>query len=311
VASLADEVRAGLGARPKRLPCRFLYDEEGSLLFEAICELPEYYPTRAERQILEARADEIAALFPERISLVELGSGSASKTRLLIDALLRRHGALRYVPVDISRSILEESARSLLESYAGLEVRAIASEYEEGLRHLRGDADRPRLVAWLGSNVGNFERSEAAAFLGNVRDCMAARDRLLLGVDLRKDPAVLERAYDDARGVTARFNKNLLARINRDLGGRFDLAAFAHRARWNESEGRMEMHLVSLRAQEVRIDALDLTVGFAAGEAIHTESSYKYAPREIDALADDAKLAVVRRWLDPAARFSLNLLAPL
>jgi len=309
-AAFAQDVAEGLTAKPKWLPCRYFYDAEGSRLFEAICELPEYYLTRAEREILSQRADAIAALFPSPIHLVELGSGSSVKTRLLIEAFLRRHGTLRYLPVDISPTILEESAQALRRDYPLLEITAIAAEYAEGLRRLASGQDRPRLILWLGSNVGNFERPEAAAFLARVRAAMAPDDRLLIGVDLRKDPALLESAYDDAQGVTARFNRNLLARINRELGGSFDLAGFRHVARYDAAEGRVEMHLESVRPQLVTIAGIGLTVPFASGERIHTENSYKYSLAEIDDLARAAGLVVAHRWLDVAARFSANLLAP-
>lgn len=304
----ASEVEAGLTGASKSLPCRFLYDEVGSNLFEEICDLPEYYLTRAEHEILERRADAISARFGEPISLVELGSGSSSKTRLLIEAFLRRQGTLRYVPVDISRSILDMSARELLDDYAGLEIHAIAGEYREGLRRLHDERGRPKLIVWLGSNVGNFDRRTAADFLRSIRQAMTPRDGLLVGIDLRKDGAVLERAYDDRAGVTARFNLNLLARINRELRGNFDLEAFAHRARYLEDEGRVELGIVSRRDQTVWIEALDLVVKLAEGERIHTEDSTKYSLAEIDALAQDADLALRDTWLDADGYFSVNLL---
>ncbi|CAA9228138.1 MAG: hypothetical protein AVDCRST_MAG77-847 [uncultured Chloroflexi bacterium] len=329
-ASLAEEVRAGLTGMPKRLPCRFFYDDDGSLLFEEICELPEYYVTRAEHEILVAHAAEIVAQLPSAetgTELVELGSGSAVKTRLLIAALLRRQPGLRYVPVDISRSAIEESARALLKAYPALRVDAIAAEYEDGLRYLANQdvlsapvAGRaagpappeapPKLLLWLGSNVGNLTRAAAAAFLRGVRARMGRDDRLLIGIDLRKDRAVLEAAYDDARGVTARFNKNLLRRINRELDGRFDLDAFAHRAIYHEEDGRVAMYLVSAYPHEASIEALGLRVPFVTGEAIHTEDSYKYSDAEIRALAAAAGFAVERRWFDTGRRFSENLFRP-
>ena len=310
LASFAREVETGLTSRPKTIPCRFLYDAAGSSLFEQICEVPEYYLTRAEREILAARSDEIAARFEEPITLAELGSGSSSKTRLLIEAFLRRHRGLRYVPVDISRSALEESALDLLERYQALEVRAIASDYQAGLHHVRAERARPKLIAWLGSSIGNLGRAEAASFLRGVRHAMTERDRMLVGIDLRKDAGVLERAYDDAAGVTARFSLNLLDRINRELGGHFDRDGFRHQAVYLEEEGRVEIQLVSLRQQRVAIDDLDLEVEFAEGEGLYTENAFKYAPHEIDALARAAGLFTEHRWLDRAARFSLNLLAP-
>ena len=310
VGDFAAAVAAGLSLAEKSLPCRFLYDPRGSQLFEAICEAPEYYLTRAEHEILEARAGAIAARFDAPITLVELGSGSARKTRLLIEAFRSRHAALRYVPIDISRSALEASARSLLARYPGLEVCAIASEYHEGLRRMREATAGPKLIAWLGSNVGNFERAPAAGFLRRVRRALAEGDRLLLGIDLRKPRDVLEAAYDDPRGVTARFTLNLLLRINRELGGRFAPAAFAHRARWLEAEGKIEIHLVSRERQRVAIAALGLEVEFAKGEAIHVEDSFKYSPAEIDDLLEAASLRSDERWLDARARFALVLCAP-
>ncbi len=310
LASFAREVERGLRSRPKTIPCRFLYDEAGSDLFEQICEVPEYYLTGAEREILAERSDEIAACFEEPITLAELGSGSSSKTRLLIEAFLRRHSDLRYVPVDISRSALEESALDLLERYQALEVRAIASDYHAGLHHVRAERARPKLIAWLGSSIGNLGRSEAASFLRGARQAMTDRDRMLVGIDLRKDAAVLERAYDDAAGVTARFSLNLLDRMNRELGADFDRDGFRHQAVYREEEGRVEIQLVSLRRQRIAIRDLDLEVDFAEGEGLYTENALKYAPQEIDALARAAGLFTEHRWLDRAARFSLNLLAP-
>jgi len=309
-ADFASAVAVGLTQAEKSLPCRFLYDSRGSRLFEAICALPEYYLTRAEHEILAARAGEIAVRFAQPATLGELGSGSARKTRLLIEAFLARHGALRYVPIDISRSALATSARGLLERYPGLEVHAIASEYQEGLRLLKALTPGPKLVAWLGSNVGNFDRREAAAFLRRVRAALAPADRVLLGVDLRKPRAILEAAYDDAQGVTARFTHNLLVRIDRELGGRFGADSFAHRARWREDEGRIEIHLVSRRAQRITIAALGLEVDFARGEAIHIEDSFKYSPAEIDELLAAASLRGDARWLDAQSRYSLVLCAP-
>ncbi|HVS19384.1 MAG TPA: L-histidine N(alpha)-methyltransferase [Planctomycetota bacterium] len=310
VEDFASSVLEGLTSHPRWLSCRWLYDEEGSRLFEAICEQPEYYPTRAEFAILREHAVEIAAALPRGGDLVELGSGSALKTRVLIEALIARDGALRYVPVDISRTMLEASSRELLEEYPELEVLGVAAEYGAGLRELRRRVAGPKLVLWLGSNVGNFERPEAAAFLTELRAGLSADDRLLLGVDLRKDARVLERAYDDAAGVTAEFGLNLLARINRELGGDFDLDGFRHRARYDEREGRVEMHLVSLRDQRVRIDALDREFDFAEGETIHTENSYKYSVAEIDALAAAGGFEVESRWFDAERRFSLQALRP-
>lgn len=320
LADFAREVEAGLKAQPKRLPCRFFYDRQGSLLFERICQLPEYYLTRVERGILEQRAAELAEHFsgpagpsPSRsgeMTVVELGSGSAVKTRILLSAFLRLYGRLCYVPVDISHDMLEESSQSLLDEFPTLEVRAIAGEYQDGLRQLREGDHRRKLILWLGSNVGNLDRTEAAAFLGRVRETMSRQDRLLVGIDLRKDRVTLEKAYDDSQGVTAEFNRNILARINRELGGNFDLGAFQHQAIYDEQVGRIEMYLVSTKPQQVRFEHLDLEAGFVAGEAIHTENSYKYSLAEIAALASASGTQVERQWLDSEQRFSVNLLVP-
>jgi L-histidine N-alpha-methyltransferase len=310
LARFARDVRQGLTENPKRLSCCYFYDEEGSLLFEEICKLPEYYLTRAEREILETRTAELVAPFSVPPTLVELGSGSAAKTRLLIEALLKRHPTVRYVPIDICRMIVEESSLQLLQEYPRLEILAIAAEYHEGLGHLRTATAGPKLILWLGSNVGNLHRAEAAHFLQEVRGTMVAGDLLLVGIDLRKDRVLLERAYDDPQGVTADFNLNLLVRINRELDGHFDLEAFRHQARYNEDPGRIEMYLISKKDQRVRIDRLDLEISLAAGEAIQTENSYKYSLEEIHSLAAGAGLRIDSQWLDAEGRFSVNLLAP-
>ncbi len=308
-ADFAADVRAGLTAAPKRLSCRYLYDREGSRLFDEICRLEEYYPTRAEDEILAAHAAGLAAGLPPGVTVFELGSGSAGKTRRLLSAILARQRRLLYVPLDISTEALRACAADLLPALPGLELRAVAGDYDRGIARVDELAPGPRLLLWLGSSIGNLDRGEAAAFLAKVRAAMGRDDRLLLGVDLKKDRRVLERAYDDAAGITARFDLNLLDRIDRELGGHFHRASFRHRASWNESAGRIEMHLVSLRPQIVRIDALGLAIPFAEGETIHTESSHKYAPGELDELAGRAGLTTVRRFVDAGERFADLLLA--
>ena len=310
--TFAHEVAAGLCAAPKTLPCRHFYARRGSELFEAICQLPEYYLTRAESEILAVHATEIAALFDEPVALIELGSGSAVKTQLLIEALLEHQRELLFAPIDISQSALEESARELLDCYEELEVIGAAAPYEVGLAHLQREVAGPRLVLWLGSSVGNFEPDAAVSFLSEVADALDGEaDRLLIGMDLHKDRAVLERAYDDAQGITAAFNLNLLGRINRELGGRFDLNRFAHRAVYHEERGRVEMHLVSRAAQTVPIDELDLEIDFAAGETIHSENSHKYRLEDIPDLLGEAGFELERQFFDSKRRFSLNLARPL
>lgn len=305
---LAEDVRKGLSARPKRFLPKYFYDELGSQLFEAICLLPEYYLTRSENEILQRYADEIVAAVDGQKTLVEMGSGSASKTRLIIEALLRRQPELLFMPVDISASALESSSRILLQSYPQLTIEAYAADYFAGLAEL-GKKPRARTLSlFLGSNISNFDLDEALRFLRAMRSVLQKGDALLLGADLKKDPAVLEAAYNDALGVTSAFNLNVLARINRELGGTFDLRAFRHRAFYNETMGRIEIYIESLVNQQVRIEKLDLTVEFAEGELIHTENSYKYDKVGIEKLAAATDFKLSRTWLDSQERFSSNLL---
>jgi len=305
---LAEDVRNGLTAQHKRFLPKYFYDELGSQLFEAICLLPEYYPTRAENEILERYADEIVASVGDQITLVEMGSGSASKTRLLIEALLRRQDSLLYMPVDISATALESGSRILLQSYPRLKIEAYAADYFAGLTEL-GKRPRARTLAlFLGSNISNFDEDDALHFLRALRSVLHKGDALLLGADLKKDPAILEAAYNDALGVTAAFNLNVLARINRELGGNFDLRAFKHHAFYNEAMGRVEIYIKSLCSQKVKIEKLDLEVEFGAGELIHTENSYKYGLSDISQLATMTGFACTRSWLDSEERFSSNLL---
>lgn len=305
---LAEDVRKGLSARPKRFLPKYFYDELGSQLFEAICLLPEYYLTRAENEILERYADEIVASLDGPKTLLEMGSGSASKTRLIIEALLRRQSELLFIPVDISATALESSSRILLQSYPRLRIEAYAADYFAGLAELERKPRRRTLALFLGSNISNFDLDEALRFLRAMRSVLQKGDALLLGADLKKDPAVLEAAYNDALGVTSAFNLNVLARINRELGGTFDLRAFRHRAFYNDGPGRIEIYIESLIDQRVRIDKLDLEVEFVAGELIHTENSYKYDMAGIAQLAAATGFTCSRTWLDSQERISSNLL---
>jgi len=308
LAGLAEDVRKGLSAQPKRFLPKYFYDELGSQLFEAICLLPEYYLTRAENEILQRYSDEIVAAVDGQKTLVEMGSGSASKTRLVIEALLRLQPELLFMPVDISATALESSSRILLQSYPRLSIEAYAADYFAGLAEL-GKKPRARTLAlFLGSNISNFDLEEALRFLRAMRSVLQKGDALLLGADLKKDPAVLEAAYNDALGVTSAFNLNVLARINRELGGTFDLRSFRHRAFYNETIGRIEIYIESLANQQVRIEKLDLTVDFAEGELIHTENSYKYDHAGIEKLAASTGFELSRTWLDSQERFSSNLL---
>lgn len=307
-AGLAEDVRRGLSTQPKRFLPKYFYDQLGSQLFEAICLLPEYYLTRAENEILDRYADEIVAAVDGDITLIEMGSGSASKTRLLIEALLRKQAELLFIPVDISASALDSSSRILLQSYPQLRIEAYAADYFAGLTELAKQERGRTLALFLGSNISNFDPDEALKFLRALRQVLRDGDALLLGADLKKQKSVLEAAYNDALGVTAAFNLNVLARINRELGGNFDLRAFQHNAFYNEALGRVEIYIESLRNQTVAIEQLEMEVQFHKGEQIHTENSHKYDLSDIAKLAEETGFARARTWLDKGEQFSSNLL---
>jgi L-histidine Nalpha-methyltransferase len=315
-ASLRADALAGLTATPKSLPPKWFYDAQGSALFEKITELPEYYPTRAERAILRAVAPEIAAL-TGATTLVELGSGSSDKTRLLLSAL-RDAGTLRgYVPVDVSESALAAAGDALAAEYPGLAVHAVVADFEKYLgvpadaaTGNAGHGEGPRLVAFLGSTIGNMVPAERAVFLRRVRAQLRPGDAFLLGTDLVKDPAVLVAAYDDSAGVTAAFNKNVLAVLNAELGADFDLDAFDHVAIWDAGREWIEMRLRAASAQQVRVAGLGLTVDFAAGEQMRTEVSAKFRAAGVRAELAAAGLAMRSWWTDEAAQFGLSLAVP-
>jgi L-histidine Nalpha-methyltransferase len=310
-ASLRADARAGLTATPKSLPPKWFYDAEGSALFEKITELPEYYPTRAERAILRAVSGEIASSSGAR-ALVELGSGSSEKTRLLLDAL-RDHGTLRsYVPVDVSESALVLAGDALAASYPGLEVHAVVADFEEHLGFPASDAagTGPRLVAFLGSTIGNMVPDQRAPFLARVRSQLRPGDTFLLGTDLVKDPAVLVAAYDDSAGVTAAFNKNVLAVLNAELGADFDLDAFDHVAVWDARNEWMEMRLRSAADQQVLVPEIGLEVRFSRGEEMRTEVSAKFRRAGVERELAAAGFALRSWWTDPAGQFGLSLSAP-
>ncbi len=308
--ALRGDARAGLTASPKSLPPKWFYDAQGSALFDKITELPEYYPTRTEREILNATAAGIAGQTRAR-TLVELGSGSSDKTRLLLDAL-RAAGTLRcYVPVDVSEPALVAAGDALSAEYPGLDVRAVVSDFEEHLGLPAGDdAPAPRLVAFLGSTIGNLLPDQRAAFLARVRDGMQPGDFFLLGTDLVKDEATLIAAYDDASGVTAEFNKNVLAVLNAELGADFDRDEFEHVAVWDAAAEWIEMRLRSVTAQTVHLPGIGLTVDFAAGEEMRTEVSAKFRPEGVEAELASAGFAMRSWWTDPAAQFGLSLSVP-
>ncbi|HUQ32442.1 MAG TPA: L-histidine N(alpha)-methyltransferase [Pyrinomonadaceae bacterium] len=307
-ASFAVDVRAGLSASPKHLFPKYFYDALGSQLFEAICLLPEYYLTRAENEIFARYSDEIVnEISSEKVSLIEMGSGSASKTRLIIEALLKRQPDLLYIPVDISATALETSSRVLLQSYPRLRIDAYAGDYYDGLGAIKEPPEGRYLSLFLGSNIGNFDADAAHTFLRALRGVLREGDALLVGADLRKSAEILEAAYDDALGVTAAFNLNQLARINREFEADFQLRAFRHQAVYNEELGRVEVYIVSLRRQTVVIPRLEMEIQFAQGERIHTENSYKYDPAGLSKLASATGYTRARTWLDGREQFSSNL----
>jgi L-histidine N-alpha-methyltransferase len=307
-AGFAEDVRKGLSSEPKRLSPRYFYDGLGSLLFDAICLLPEYYLTRAENEIIERYADEIVGSVEGHKTLLEMGSGSASKTKLIVEALLKEQDDLLFIPVDISASALENSSRILLQSFPRLRIEAYAAEYFDSLSELSKKQRGRTLALFLGSNISNFGMDEATAFLCALRRVLRSGDALLLGADLKKDRHILEPAYDDALGITAAFNLNLLARVNRELDGDFDLRAFKHHAFYNEEIGRVEIYVESTRPQTVTIGKLGMEIQFRDGERIHTENSYKYDLHDIDGLAMQTGFTRERTWLDSQRRFSSNLL---
>jgi L-histidine N-alpha-methyltransferase len=293
--SFAEDVRMGLTSTPKSLPPRYFYDALGSALFVAICELPEYTLTRAETSILRTSTASMVRGFgaPERV--VELGSGDCRKSRILLEAILERQQALTFVPIDVDAGVLESSARELLASLPTLTIEAMCGDFRDVAEVLQPIHGRT-VVLFLGSTIGNLDPLSAAGLLRNVRKILAPGDALLLGADLRKPKKIIEPAYDDALGVTAAFNLNLLVRINRELGGHFDLSKFAHHAFFNEEKSRIEMHLVSRQPQRVSIDGL--TLDFADGESIHTENSYKYTDADLQELADAGGFSLAQRWRD-------------
>jgi L-histidine N-alpha-methyltransferase len=304
LATMADDVRHGLTRTPKELPPKYFYDERGSWLFERITKLPEYYLTRAERSLLKDYAAEIASIVrPDE--LVELGPGSASKTRTLIEAGRATLELERYVPVEVSAAMVEHSAETLLSEYDWLEIHAVVGDFERHLDRVP-NGERP-LVAFLGSTIGNLQRDQASSFLGHVTKMIGNDGYFLLGTDLVKDRAVLEAAYNDSEGVTADFNRNVLRVINRHLDGDFDPEAFEHLAVFNATEERMEIYLESTSAQAVHVSALDLDVSFARGERMRTEISRKFTRASVDEMLGAAGLAVTHWFTDPGETFALSL----
>lgn len=302
--ALRRDVRVGLTAQPKSLPPKWFYDDVGSELFDQITRLPEYYPTRAEARILRTHAGDIAAACAAD-TLVELGSGTSEKTRMLLDALREAGSLRRFVPFDVDAGILRSAAEAIGREYPGIEITAVCGDFEHHLAEI--PAGGRRLIAFLGSTIGNLTAGPRAEFLSAVADLMAPGDAFLLGTDLVKDTERLVRAYDDGAGVTARFNRNVLAVINRALGANFDLTAFEHVVKWNATEERIEMWLRSTEPQRVRITDLDLDVDFAAGEEMLTEVSCKFRQAGVDAELAAAGLRRNHWWTDDAGDFAMSL----
>lgn len=302
-ATMQEEVLQGLASRPKQIAPKFFYDERGSRLFDAICELPEYYLTRTEMGILESCAREVARLAGADGTLIELGSGASKKIRLLLETLRPRH----YLGIDISREFLRESVQRLAHDYPWLEVHATCADFAQDFDLPDPAGSGRRLVFFPGSTIGNFEPHEALAFLQRVRRLVQPDGALVIGVDLKKDPKLLHTAYNDGQGVTAAFNLNLLERLRAELGAELDPKTFRHRAFYDALHGRIEMHLVSRRAQEIRV--LGRRFRFEPGESIHTENSYKYSVAEFHALARRAGLQPRQVWLDAAHLFSVHYLS--
>jgi L-histidine N-alpha-methyltransferase len=308
-ATMVRDVRLGLCAYPKELAPKYFYDERGSKLFEQITELEEYYPTRAEREILAQRSVEILAAAGAPGTLVELGSGSAAKTRHLLDAM-RDQGVLdTYVPVDISEEITQRTAAELVDEYPGLAVRGLVCDFERDLERIPGQ-DGSQLLAFLGGTIGNLYPRPRQEFLERIAALLGPADHLLLGTDLIKETARLEAAYDDAAGVTAEFNKNVLAVLNNELGADFDLDAFEHVARYDAEAERMDIRLRSLVDQEVRLDGLDLEVSFAAGEEMRTEISTKFTRERLESVYAGAGLELCGWFTDGAGDYALSLARP-
>lgn len=300
------DVLAGLTGTPKHLPPKYFYDASGSKLFEEITRLPEYYPTRSEIEILRRHGRDIASEIPQDAALIEFGAGAATKIRLLLGQGGLAGRIAGYIPVDISREFLEAETTTLRRDFPHLAIYPVAADFTRPFELPRAVSGLGRAGFFPGSTLGNFEPEAACAFLRGARDLLGPGATLIIGIDLEKDPSVLEPAYDDAAGATARFNLNLLARINREIGADFEVSAFAHRAFYNSTRHRIEMHLVSRRAQTVHL--LGRNIAFRAGESIHTENSYKYSVLRFRQLAEAAGWTLARTWHDAAGLFSVHAL---
>lgn len=304
--TFGEDVKDGLTSEPKYLQPKYFYDNTGSSLFELICDTEEYYVTRTEASILQKYAGEIASLNSDKHHIVELGSGSSIKTKYILSSFIN-NGSVTYHPIDVSE-ILVQSSKSLLNEFEGLNINGTIGEYEESLAVINSLIDGPKMIIFLGSSIGNFSPSEAHKLIAHISSCMNENDTLLIGFDLVKDTEVLNAAYDDETGITAKFNINLLERINNELGGNFNTDRFTHKAYFDEELSRVEMHLVSEKSQKVEIKDIDIEISFEKGETIHTENSYKFTRPMINELASSSGLSVINKWNDSQNYFELCLM---
>jgi L-histidine Nalpha-methyltransferase len=306
--TFAEELKFSLNQAQKFISPKFFYDKTGSMLFEKICTLPEYYLTRTEIKILKELKSDLPEYIDKQFRLVELGSGSSTKTRLLLDIFDKLHDKIEYMPIDISE-ILKESSKSLQRDYDNLQITGIVDTYEKGLLFLKEYDEKPNLIVFLGSSFGNFCPDEGFEFLKKINKTMKESDLFLIGLDLIKEKKILENAYDDSQGVTAKFNLNVLQRINQELDGDFDLEKFTHVAQYNDNENRIEMYLRSLEKQTVQISKADIALTFEENELIHTEHSHKYSISEIPKLFENTGFSIARIWKDENNHYAMVLVS--
>ena len=304
--SFAEEIQHSLNQEQKFINPKFFYDKTGSILFEKICTLPEYYLTRTEIKILKKLKTELPEHIDKQFRLVELGSGSSTKTRLLLDIFDKLHDSVEYMPIDISE-ILKESSKNLQRDYDNLQITGIVDTYEKGLAFLQDYDEKPNLIAFLGSSFGNFCQDEGFEFLKKINSTMKQSDLFLIGLDLIKEKEILEKAYDDSQGITAKFNLNVLQRINQELEGNFDLEKFSHVAKYNDDENRIEMYLRSLEKQTVNISKANVSITFEKNELIHTEHSHKYSLSHIPKLFERTGFSINKIWKDENNHYALVL----
>ena len=311
----AKDVEKGLNDKQKHISPKFFYDKKGSRLFEEICMQPEYYLNRIESQILKNSVDEILKIIGgQEISVIELGNGNSLKTRILLGPFLTKLKIVTYFPIDVSLKMLKKSIKDLFREYANLQIYGICSDYVSGLvkinafMKLKREIPNKKFIIFLGSSIGNFDPKDAIDFLHSIARYVLKEDLLLIGIDLEKDKSILDRAYNDKNGITAKFNFNVLARINRELEGEFNISNFEHRSFYNIHKHRIEMHLESKLDQQVRIGAIGKKFYFKKGEKIHTENSYKYSLRRLNKLVKKAGLQVIRNFTDPDEQYTLLLL---